>query len=320
MPFVTQRGGLIHGQKLEYNLVDHCNLSCRECSHLSPYLKKNALPFDVFVRDITRLATVYRALRFRFVGGEPLLNKGILDFIRAVRDSRIAPKIEIATNGVLLQRMPPALFEAVDSISVSLYPSAPIPEEEMAELQKRCRQHDVVLKVDHIDRFRRMQVRQPTADAGLVRGIFDSCLIAHTWGCQTFYDGHFYLCSRPIYTDAFLEKLGQPSQELRQRDGIPLHEPDLGKRLLTYLNSRKPLEACRHCLGTVGRYESHEQLTADQRKFPAQHQPPASSGIDLSRLRDLTRWHRMRDGVLHTFPSGKLARVLNALGTAAVGD
>ena len=44
MPFVVERGGFLCSNKLEYNLVDHCNLSCRECSHLSPYVRKNALP------------------------------------------------------------------------------------------------------------------------------------------------------------------------------------------------------------------------------------------------------------------------------------
>jgi GTP 3',8-cyclase len=320
MPFVSRQAEFIHGHKIEYNLVDHCNLSCRECSHLSPYLKKNALPIDVFVRDVTRLASAFRAQRFRFVGGEPLLNKDILDFIKAARASGIAQKMEIATNGVLLQRAPDALFEAIDSIALSVYPSAPIEPEAMQALEKRCREHGVTLKVDRIERFRRMQVRKPMADDQLVRGIFDSCLIAHTWGCQTFYDGYFYLCSRPIYSDAFLEKLGQPREELRKQDGIPLHEPDLRQRLMAYLGSSEPLKSCRYCLGAVGRYEPHEQLTADQRKFPAQQPVPADMGIDMSRLRGLTRWHRMRDGLLHTIPSARLARLLNALGTAAVGD
>jgi hypothetical protein len=174
--------------------------------------------------------------------------------------------------------------------------------------------------VDFIDRFRRMQVRAPIAEEALVQGIFNSCLIAHTWGCQTFYDGRFYLCSRPIYSDAFLEKLGLEPQQLRTRDGIPLHEPDLQTRLRTYLGSTEPLESCRYCLGAVGEYEPHQQLTALQRKSPASEPASATLGVDATRMRQLETWHSMRNGVLHAIPSAGLSRLLNALATAAVGD
>jgi hypothetical protein len=320
MPFVVERGGFIHSNKLEYNLVDHCNLSCRECSHLSPYLRKHALAFEVFERDLRQIASVFRVKRFRFVGGEPLLSKDILRFIAAVRESGIAPRIEIASNGILVPRAPDALFEAIDSLSLSIYPSAPCSPEVLRAIEDRCRQHDVTLKVDCIDRFRRMQVREPIENDGLVQSIFNSCLIAHTWGCQTFYDGYFYLCSRPIYSDAFLEKLGITHQHFRTRDGLPLHAPDLRSRLMAYLSSPRPLHSCRYCLGAVGRYEPHRQLTPTERKSPALEPPPAELGLDAARMRHLETWHGVRDGVLHAIPSASLSRVLNALTTAAVGD
>jgi cyclic pyranopterin phosphate synthase len=203
MPFVVERGGFLCSNKLEYNLVDHCNLSCRECSHLSPYVRKNALPFEIFARDLAAVASVFRVRRFRFVGGEPLLNKDILRFVAATRASGIAPRIEIASNGVLVPRAPDELFDAIDSLSLSIYPSAPCAPDALRAIEARCREHNVTLKVDFIDRFRRMQVREPIREDELVHRIFNSCLIAHTWGCQTFYDGYFYLCSRPIYSEAY---------------------------------------------------------------------------------------------------------------------
>ena len=58
MPFVTEQAGRLHGHKLEYNLADHCNLSCRECSHLSPYIRKYFASIESFERDLSRLAEV----------------------------------------------------------------------------------------------------------------------------------------------------------------------------------------------------------------------------------------------------------------------
>jgi hypothetical protein len=320
MPFVCERRGFIYSQKLEYNLVDHCNLACRECSHFSPYLKKHELPLGVFVRDLNRLASVFRVERLRFVGGEPLLSQNILDFVAATRASGIAGKIEIVTNGVLLMRAPERLFELIDSLALSVYPSVPHPPELLQAVAERCRRHRVKLKVEHIDRFRRMQLRTSNTDRALVKSIFDSCLIAHTWGCQTFYDGYFYLCSRPIYSDQFLGNFGIRGEDFRRRDGIPLHEPDLRVRLRAYLESKEPLHACRYCLGAVGRYEPHAQISSEHRRFPARASVPPDLGIDAARLRRFGLWHRTRNAMLQAVPSARLARLLNATATAVVGD
>jgi hypothetical protein len=319
MPFVAQKDGLLYAHKLEYNLVDHCNLSCRECSHLSPYVRKNSVSLDIFERDLWRLAEVYRVQRFRFVGGEPLLNRDIVRFAQAVRASRIAAEIEVVTNGLLLHRLDEQLLQHLDSISVSVYPAAGDLTQALRSTQRLCRRHGVRLKVEHIDRFRRMEVPSAMTDASFVEGIFKSCLIAHTWSCQTFYSGFFYLCSRPIYTDSYLQKLGAPQRHFREVDGVALHEPGLRARLHAYLRSPQPLSACQHCLGTVGQYVPHVQVDASERKHPATP-AGASESIDAARLRRLLRWERVSSAILKRVPSLRVSRLLAMAQTAVVGD
>jgi GTP 3',8-cyclase len=319
MPFVTEKAGLLHGHKLEYNLVDHCNLSCRECSHFSPYLRKYSASIESFERDLSRLAEVYRVHRFRFVGGEPLLNREILRFVQAVRASGIATEIEVVTNGLLLDRLDEQLLRHLDSIAVSAYPAAGDLGPALRATQALCDRYGVRLQVEHIDRFRRMQVPEPISDESFVRTIFDSCLIAHTWSCQTFYEGFFYLCSRPIYTDSYLQKVGAAPGNFRQVDGIALHEPELGARLRAYLRATKPLSACQHCLGTVGKYEPHAQLDPSERKHPS-IPAAASDSIDTARLRSSLRWHRVTRAILHRLPSLHVSRLLAMAETAIIGD
>ena len=319
MPFVTEKAGRLHGHKLEYNLADHCNLSCRECSHLSPYIRKKFASIESFERDLCRLAEVYRVHRFRFVGGEPLLNREILLFVQAVRSSGIAVEIEVVTNGMLLDRLDEPLLQQLDSVAVSAYPAAGNLRPALRVAQELCDRHGVRLQVEQIDRFRRMQVQGPITDESVVTAIFDSCLIAHTWSCQTFYEGFFYLCSRPIYTDSYLQKLGAPPGNFRQVDGIALHEPELGARLRAYLRSPKPLSACQHCLGTVGKYEPQSQLDHTERKHPSL--PPASSeSIDTVRLRRLLRLRRATSAILNRVPSLRVSRLLAMAETAIIGD
>jgi organic radical activating enzyme len=319
MPFVAEKDGLLYGHKLEYNLADHCNLACRECSHLSPYVRKNSVSIDIFTRDLLRLAEVYRVQRFRFVGGEPLLNRDIVRFAQAVRASGIATEIEVVTNGLLLRRVDDQLLSHIDAVSVSVYPAAGDLTQSLRALQRLCRRHRVRLQVEHIDRFRRMEAPRATADPSFVEEIFRSCLIAHTWSCQTFYAGYFYLCSRPIYTDSYLQKLGEPPRHFRDTDGIALHEPELAARLRAYLRSPQPLSACQHCLGTVGKYEPHTQLDVNERKHPTAPAAPGDS-IDAARLRHLLMWGRVSSAILKRLPSLRVSRLLAMAQTAVIGD
>ena len=318
MPFVSEKDGRLYSHKIEYNLADHCNLSCRECSHLSPYVRKQFPSLPGFEQDVRRLAEVYRVQRFRFVGGEPLLNRELVLFARAVRESGIAREIEIVTNGVLLERVDDEILHHVDSIAVSVYPSAGDLTSLLRSTRERCRQHGVRLRVEHIGQFRRMQV--PLAnDSQLTEQVFNSCLIVHTWSCQTFYGGFFYLCSRPIYTDTYLLKRGLPPGHFRQIDGIALHEPHLLSRLRSYLQLAVPLAACKHCLGTVGKYDVHTQLTHEERKHPPAP-VNASESIDATRLRRLLQWQAATGAILKRVSSQRISRLLAMAQTAVMGD
>jgi hypothetical protein len=59
---------------------------------------------------------------------------------------------------------------------------------------------------------------------------------------------------------------------------VPLHAPRLKERLVEALRSDKPLAACGHCLGTVGRSEPWRQLPAAERKAPT---IPARGPLEL---------------------------------------
>lgn len=284
MPSVLLSADKISTLKVEYNLTEHCNYGCDECSHFSPYLAKRESSLPTFVRDLEALAKVLRLYRFRFVGGEPLLHKELLGHVRAVRESGIAGEIQVCTNGALLDRVPEEVFAAIDSLSISWYPDPRCDQAKIDRALAICSRVGTRVGVHKINVFRRMQVHRPIEEPGLVQDVYDTCHIAHRWHCQTFYEGRFYLCSRPIFTNAYLAKLGVEAPDFRELDGIPIHEPELKERLLALLRRREPLAACRYCLGTVGRRQAWRQLPASERKAPRQ---PVRSGAELIDRRHL---------------------------------
>src|SRR3954451_24214088 len=193
MPLVRIEGDKIRSLKIEYNLTDHCNYGCDECSHFSPYLTRKESSLEGFKKDLEALAQVIRVYRFRFVGGEPLLHRDILGHIAALRESGIAGEVQICTNGALLDRVPEAVFAAIDSLSISWYPDPRCDQAKVDRAVSACERVGTRVGVHKIDTFRQMQVGRPLTDRALVQEVYNSCHIAHRWYCQTFYEGRLYL-------------------------------------------------------------------------------------------------------------------------------
>src|SRR5438045_9060842 len=96
--------GRILNRRVEINVAEHCNLSCRACSHMSPVHVKSFADADVVARDLTTLAPSYHAKVVRLLGGEPLLHPDLGAVIDAVRGSGVCDRVTLVTNGVLLPR------------------------------------------------------------------------------------------------------------------------------------------------------------------------------------------------------------------------
>ena len=318
MPFIESSGSKLRSAKLEYNVVEHCNYSCRECSHFSPHMAVRMSNVEVFTRDLTALASVYHVDRFRFVGGEPLLHPNLLGFIQAVRDSGIANKIEVVTNGAMLHKAEDDLFRSIDFLHVSWYADKRCDESKIHLAEDKCRAFGTTLKTRRATEFRMMQLTHPNTDTELVQDIHRSCQIAHSWYCQTFLDGMFYLCSRPLFTRAYLQTRGQDSPDLRQIDGIALHEPDLAKRLAAYLARPEPLEACRFCLGTVGQRIEWAQMPLAERRSTSPLDRRAEEAVSGEILTYLLRWQRGERVILRTLPSLRVARLLTVAKEASM--
>ena len=275
---------------LEYFLVDHCNLRCAHCSHFSPYMKAWAPTLDEFKRDMAALAGVMEVSRFRILGGEPLLSRQLPEFIDAVRESGLARSVGLCTNGVIIHKTAPETLAKLDWLDVSLYPGT-VPDSATIEANARQACGQVGLKVTFFSKpeFRYQIIDTPIEDERTVQQIFDSCRMAHGgWdlfhdGCHTVYRGHYYRCNRPAYTRRYLESKGHEIEVLpdfTEVDGVNLHQPELHGRLLTYLLSDKPLEACKWCLGTCGVRQPHRMLTRDEVKLRAAEQRPLEQVLD----------------------------------------
>lgn len=254
--------GRLRRPAAEINLTEHCNLKCAGCNHASHLLPKRFVALDTVKRDLEKLATVMLLDELKLVGGEPLLHPELLPILRIARASGVARQLTLVTNGVLLHKMPDEVFWLIDRLWVSRYPGVKV-QFDLAALQKKCAQHDVVLWHKETNEFQLSLINRRIDDDAVVAEVFSQCAYAHVWSCHTIYEGRYFKCSPAPFVPARLA-LQHQTLPNAEGDSVDLHAPAdrdaLRAALDQYLASKQPLAACHHCLGHLGRDEASRQL------------------------------------------------------------
>lgn len=248
-------GGRVVTRSLEAHVVDHCNLTCAECCSLSPYLPPWFVTPAALAGDLALAAPLLAPRVFKLVGGEPLLHPQLVELVEVVRASAIAPRISITTNGLLLDRAPDALWQAIDALTISLYPRPALAPQVRATIEERAARFAVALNWKQQDEFVVMTRPEPTADAAATAEIFDGCWIRER--CHMLRAGRFYTCTRPPHFQAF------HAERDFTGDGIPLAAATAAD-LHAYLTRAEPLAACAHCFGGSHAQVPHRLLTRDE--------------------------------------------------------
>ncbi|WP_088188090.1 GTP 3',8-cyclase MoaA [Desulfosporosinus sp. FKA] len=89
---------------LRISITDRCNLRCKYCmpSQGVPWMPhEDILSFEEILR-LMRLSTQLGFHRFRITGGEPLVRRGIIDFLRKAAQIPGIDDLMLTTNGILL--------------------------------------------------------------------------------------------------------------------------------------------------------------------------------------------------------------------------
>ena len=108
---------------LRLSVTDRCNLRCRYCMTENGVKKidhEDILTYEEFLR-VVRAAASLGVTKVRVTGGEPLVRKGVLDFLKELNQIEGLMDIRLTTNGVLLSEMAESLVNVgVRRVNVSL--------------------------------------------------------------------------------------------------------------------------------------------------------------------------------------------------------
>jgi cyclic pyranopterin phosphate synthase len=99
---------------LRMSITDRCNLRCGYCTYWQEF--ERLPPREILsYEELLRLAAVAAKIgirKIRITGGEPLVRRGVVDFIKDLHRVPGLDEVCLTTNGVLLPGLAPALFEA----------------------------------------------------------------------------------------------------------------------------------------------------------------------------------------------------------------
>ena len=115
-----------HGREINYmrlSVTDRCSLRCRYCMPAAGVplaAHADILRYEELLR-VARAAVSLGIDRFKVTGGEPLVRRGIADFVRALRALPGVRQVTLTTNGLRLPAMLDELVDArLDAVNISL--------------------------------------------------------------------------------------------------------------------------------------------------------------------------------------------------------
>lgn len=290
------RDGKIQTKAVEYSAAYHCNLKCAHCSHMAPFVSSTLPPVESFAMDVGRLSEVLHARDIRIVGGEPLLNPQIVEFLKVARASGIADTVMVTTNGLLLNSMKDEFWENVDFIWFSQYPGASPKDRMIEKFRAKAKETNTRFDVDPTFYFRTTITTEPHPKDWTTRMIFKTCGSAHRFHCHMLHEGRLFKCACPPFMPEYLAKLGRNGYD-SSADAFYIHQSEnLFEELRDFLFSDEPLEACRNCLGYVGKWQGHRQLKKDVIEHPEKERITRGTHLDRRKFTQEVALYYLRRG------------------------
>lgn len=275
---------MIYREYLEADIIDQCNLKCSHCSHHSPYMDAGVYDLNQFENDVKNLARVLHVNKFRILGGEPLLNCNLIKYIQILKKYNLADNIGICTNGILLDLIDKKLLTEMDFLDISFYPSLkePLRKKVMRNIKRLLSIDKTKITVEEWKYFRKTETLVENKDEKLVKKIWDACYVKDL--AHAIYKGYYVRCTASQNKGKFLKKMGVKdigNLLVPGRDGLSLNTPNLEDALINYIESNKPLGACKWCVGTSSKKIAQFQKD-NQNQNRIQTQEELENALDFS--------------------------------------
>ncbi len=226
---------------LEFHVADHCNLNCAACEHYSGLVHEAVFPdFARFKQDFYQLKRFIKDIgTLRILGGEPLLNPELEQYLDLARSLYPDTQIMLVTNGLLLRNMAESFWEAMRRNDIFLSLSFYLPmQDKMEELKQFLENKGINGRISPL--MKEFSVKQTLVKQADPWPQYYNCFQSH---CHNLYEGKLAACFLPFMTKYFNREF---NKNLPEDGAIDLYEDgltleDIKLRLLI------PFERCCYC-------------------------------------------------------------------------
>lgn len=225
---------------IEIEITEFCNLNCKGCCDFSNLAKeKNFYDIDEFTKDMKRITEIFSSVnKIRLMGGEPLLNPELTEYIKVTRELFPLSDIRIVSNGLLIPKLDTGTLavikEADCKFDISNYP----PTRKMftqikAKLESAGIEYDLGFPMNF---FFRNILEHPSDDPAPA---FNNCIFTH---CHMLSHGKLSPCSYAHCTGRLNAEYGFDYPET---DTIDIYSDITGEEIIKRFNA--PHEFCKCC-------------------------------------------------------------------------
>lgn len=236
---------------LEMNIIDTCNLDCKGCTHFSNLFQGNTeMNLDDFQRDLKQVAQNVKILSLRLLGGEPLLNTQLLEYIKLAHKILPETSIHIVSNGLLIPKQNVDFFNCLKENNIRIDISLYLPTLKMKEKIVD------VLEINHIeyslsgkiDRFYRTINEKGNSDIIVAH---NSCLQKQ---CTFLRHGRIYTCPYEGMIYKYIEYFHLEHFKLNPDTfGVDIYDESVSWCDL-FKNLCKPIALCAYCSENGGEF------------------------------------------------------------------
>lgn len=228
---------------LEVHLANHCNLKCKGCTHFSNLFEESFCDIDEFKNDLKQISKHSNLITLTLLGGEPLLNPNIIEYVNYARKVFPTTEILIMTNGLLIPKQPKEFFDCLKENDVCIMISPYKPTVKII---------DQIFEI--LNEYNVKWLYQTTFDTVVDKFLVNLSMSGQTNPkesmaiCQPVIPqiahGRLYICVPEAYIDKYIEYFSL-SQKINN-PGIDIYDSNLDwlnitEKLIT------PVDMCRYC-------------------------------------------------------------------------
>lgn len=244
---------------LEVEIVNFCNLNCKGCADFCNLVtEKSFYPPDEFQRDMKRMRELFCGIKkFRLMGGEPLLNNELCQYVRIAKEYFPQTDLRITSNGLLIPKLSKETLKILHDFDVwfdiSNYPPT---RKILNEISLILNDAGVGFEIGFPMNYFFRTMKEERHENGELA--FKNCMFTH---CHMLGSGKLAPCSYAWCAPRFNEYF---KTSLPEDDFFDIYSDVSGKEIINAFSA--PHKFCNHCSMAMIPYRWESGISASKAK------------------------------------------------------